>query len=387
MPAPRTVPVRFQRPTLPSATRIERYLARAREAGWLSNGGPCWQLLRDRLAARTGVPCVPVASGTVGLMAALAAVLAARPGRRRAQEALLPSFTFPATAQAALWAGLAPRLLDVDPGHWHLAPAQLEQELVARGDDVAAVLAVSSFGTPPPSDVRRRWEAACRDAGVPLIVDSAAGFGAIADDGVPTAGQGDVEVVSFHATKPFAVGEGGAVFTRDAALLERIEAAVNFGFGADRAVELPLALNGKMSELHAATALAVLDDFDDVLARRRDAAAMLRDAADRSLAWQAGCERSTWQFVPVLHPDVATRADTTHRARDRVETRAYYLPLHRMPAFEGAYVADGGLAVTEALAERLLCLPMANDLRPHELAAIGDMVAGAYAPALSGQPS
>ncbi len=363
--------VRFQRPSLPPAERIERHLARSRAAHWISNGGPCWQLLRDALAERTGAYCVPVASGTLGLMAAVAAVRAASPATSP-RTALLPSFTFPATAQAAAWAGLEPRLLDVDPGHWHLSPDQLEHELWERGEQVALVIAVSSFGTPPPPGVRCRWEAACADAGVPLIVDSAAGFGAVGADGVPIGCQGDVEVVSFHATKPFGIGEGGAVFTRDSALCERLELLVNFGLGADRSVQLPLGLNGKMSELHAATALAVLEEFDALLDARRTAAATLRDAADPSIAWQAECERSTWQFVPALHPDAAAAQRTEARSAERVETRRYYLPLHRMAAVRDAAVADGGLAVTDALAARLVCLPMAADLTAAELARVAD---------------
>ena len=388
MSADHPSPIRFQRPALPSATHVEAYLSASREARWLSNGGPCWQLLRDRLETRVGAACVPVASGTVGLMAVVAALHAQTPGRPHARTALLPSFTFPATAQAARWAGLAPRLLDVDPRHWHLCPDQLERELDTHADEVACVLAVSAFGTPPPPSVRERWQAACRRAGVPLVVDSAAGFGAVAADGVPIGRQGDAEIVSFHATKPFAVGEGGAVFTRDAALCAHIELAVNFGLDADRSAQLPLALNGKMSELHAATALAVLDDFDAVLATRRAHAGALRHAADPALAWQTECERSAWQFVPVAYPDAAERAAAVQRAQDCVETRSYYLPLHRMPAFRDATVADGGVAVTESLAERMLCLPMANDLDADELLAIAAIVtASERAPSLAPQAS
>lgn len=360
--------LRFQRPSLPSAAQIERHLASAREAHWLSNGGPCWQRLRERLTERVDAHCVPVASGTVGLMAAVAALHEPRSGEPP-REALMPSFTFPATAQAATWAGLTPRLLDIDTDHWHLAPAQLERELALRGERTALVIAVSSFGTPPPPDVRRRWEAACRAAGVPLIVDSAAGFGAVTADGVPIGRQGDVEVVSFHATKPFAIGEGGAVFTRSSELCERIELIVNFGLGADRSVQLPLGLNGKMSELHAATGLAVLDEFDAALDTRRAAAGVLRAAAP-SLGWQRDCERSTWQFVPVAFPDAASAAAVEERSRDVLQTRRYYLPLHRMPAFSGAPVGAGGLAHTEELSARLLCLPMAADLTAAELDSI-----------------
>jgi dTDP-4-amino-4,6-dideoxygalactose transaminase len=363
--------LRFQRPALPSGEEIERYFRLARAERWFSNGGPCWRLLRDRLSERASAYCVPVASGTIGLMAAVAALLVDPRHDDGRRLALMPSFTFPASAQAVTWAGLEPRLLDIDADSWHLDAQQLERELNRHRDDIGLLVAVSSFGTPPPAALRHRWEDAGRAAGVPLIVDSAAAFGTIADDGIAVGAQGDVEVVSFHATKPFAIGEGGAVFTRDAHLCEQIERAVNFGFDANRSVVLPQGLNGKMSELQAATALAVLDDYDRILATRRRAAASVREAAGTEVAWQEGCERSTWQFVPVAFPDAVRRAAAVERCGGRIETRSYYEPLHRMPAFRGCARARDGLACTEDLAARLLCLPMANDLTDAEIARIG----------------
>jgi dTDP-4-amino-4,6-dideoxygalactose transaminase len=353
--------VRFQRPSLPDGERIEAYLRQSRDARWFSNGGPCWHLLRERIAERVGAYCVPVASGTTGLLASVAAVL----GERAGGEALMPSFTFPATAQAAIWNGLRPRMLDVGPDHWHLDPAALEREL-ARRSEVAVVIAVSSFGTPPPAEVRTRWELACQAAGVPLVIDSAAAFGAVAEDGRPVGTGGDLEVVSFHATKPFAIGEGGAVFTRDDARRDRVEAAINFGFRGTE-VTATHGLNGKLSELHAAVGLAVLDEFDEILRARRSSATRVRDRARPTLEWQAGAERSTWQFVPIRFEDAARREEAAAACEGALETRVYYQPLHQMDAFAAASTWDGPLEVTEDLAVRLLALPMANDLSLEEL--------------------
>jgi dTDP-4-amino-4,6-dideoxygalactose transaminase len=366
--------LRFQRPSLPPTDEIDRYLDLSREESWFSNGGPCWRLLQERLGDRVGAYCVPVASGTLGLMAALAAALEPL-GRPSAQaSALMPSFTFLATAQAAIWAGLEPRLLDVAPDHWHLDPALLESALAENGG-CAAAIAVSAFGTPPPAETRLRWERACREAEVPLIVDSAAGFGATAEDGLPIGCQGDVEVVSFHATKPFAIGEGGAVFTRDRALYERLELAVNFGLRPDRTLGLHHGLNAKMSELHAATALAVLDRLDAIVERRRAAAASIRRRAGDGVAWQAEAERSTWQFVPVALAGPEQRERLIAACDGRVEVRVYYEPLHALEPER--WPALGDLATTDDLYGRLLCLPMANDLSDSEEDAIASVLEAA----------
>jgi dTDP-4-amino-4,6-dideoxygalactose transaminase len=285
--------------------------------------------------------------------------------------AAMPSFTFVATPQAAIWAGLRPRFCDVDGNHWHLDPITLERAL-ARGG-ICAVIAVSAFGTPPPPTVREAWEAACRRAGVPLVVDSAAGFGAVAEDGVAVGAQGDIEVVSFHATKPFAVGEGGAIFTRDQAIDERLAEAVNFGFRANRSVALERGINAKMSELHAATALAVLDRIDEIVAARRDAAAAIRALAGPEVSWQEGSERSTWQFVPTALLTADKRNAVLAAAAGKVETRVYYEPVHEL--LPDAAAETGELPRTTELHERLLCLPMADDLSDAETVAIGELLA------------
>src|SRR3954449_5686516 len=134
-PIERAAMIPFQRPTLPPTAEIDSYLELSRNAHWFSNGGPCSRLLSERLGDRVGAYCVPVASGTLGLMAALAALT----GERSTGEVLMPSFTFIATAQAAVWAGLEPRLCDVDGGHWHLDPQLLELALTTS-PDLAAVL-------------------------------------------------------------------------------------------------------------------------------------------------------------------------------------------------------------------------------------------------------
>ncbi len=356
----------FQRPSFPTAAAIDRYFDLAREERWFSNGGPCWRLLRDRLGERVGAYCVPVASGTQGLMVALATVLGESGGRGR--RALMPSFTFVATAQAAMWTGLEPALCDIAADHWQLDPTLLERAL-AETADVAAVVAVSAFGTPPPPEVREGWEQTCRAAGVPLVVDSAAGFGAVAGDGVPVGAQGDVEVVSFHATKPFGIGEGGAIFTRDRDLRDRLELAINFGFRGDRSIGFPRGLNAKMSELHSATALAVLDEIDRSLERRRTTAATLRARAGSGVSWQRGAEFSTWQFTPVAVAGPEERQRLLDSCAGRAEVRVYYEPLHALLP-ESSLALAGGLAETERLHSRILCLPMANDVDAAELETI-----------------
>ncbi len=363
--------VPFQRPRLPEPDAVERYLAASRAEHRFANEGPCWQLLRSRLEAIGGAACVPTASATVGLILALRALRERETGP--ASIALMPSFTFAATAQAAAWNGLEPVFVDVAPSHWHVDPDALAAALASRRGAVAAIVAVSAFGTPPPPAVRERWRELADEHGVPLVVDSAGGFGAVAQDGRPIGSQGDVEVVSFHATKPLAAGEGGAVFSADPELVDRVRRLSNFGFDESRQATSERGINGKLSEQAAATALAALDELDDSLAARRTRARRILDALDGEVTPQEGCAHGAWQFVPVRARDRARRDRVLAAAGGSVELRTYYEPLHRMPAFR-AVAAEGGLAATEALADSIVSLPMAVDLDDRELELIVDAV-------------
>jgi dTDP-4-amino-4,6-dideoxygalactose transaminase len=349
---------------MPEAEAIERWFAYSREAGWFANAGPCHERLVESLSER--VPpeheCVLVASGTVGLIIALRAALGRPKGSRR--EVIMPAFTFIATLNAVRWAGYEPVFADVDPQHWHLDPASVASLLEHRSGRVAGMLAVSAFGAAPPRAVEAAWQRLAADAEIPLVVDSAAGFGATDDTGRPLGGQGDVEVFSFHATKPFAIGEGGLITTDDADLADRAARLANFDFDRDRVPVSPDGLNGKLDELHCAVGLAVLEEFDAILAARATAAAQIRAPLEAAgLQFQAGCARSTWQFVPALVRDERERERVGNAcAAAGIEIRQYYQPLHRMPAF--AATPATSLDVTEDVASRQISLPMSNRMSP-----------------------
>jgi dTDP-4-amino-4,6-dideoxygalactose transaminase len=360
-------PIRFQRPQLPEGSEIERYLAAAREQHWFSNQGPCHRLLTERLAQFLGgdVSVVLMANATLGLVLALRTLLGETP---LGSLVIVPSFTFPATAQAITWNGLQPLWVDIEPGGWHLDPQALSKALAAHGDDVAGVLACSTFGTAPVASQSEAWREACTEAGVPLIVDSAPGFGSSDEGGHLLGAQGDVEVFSFHATKPFAIGEGGAVTTSDRELADRLNTMTNFSFGPDREVHSPFGLNAKLSEIHAAIGLAVLDHFDEVLDARRTRAEQMQDELEQAgYRFQTGARSSTWQFVPVVAPSAEVRdAVLLLAAERRIEIRSYHAPLHMLPTF-ATHPSQAALPVTEDLAQRALSLPLANDLSQAEI--------------------
>ncbi len=370
--------VRFQHPELPSLQDVAQYFRASEDAAWFSNGGPCNEQLTKRIELEVlGTHATLTSSGTSALAVALQAT-----GLRKRDDirtlVAIPSFTFAAVASVVLWAGLEPVFVDVEPTSWHMSPEHLANTLRLDGPQrFAAVIAASTFGMPPHETITDQWEHICRKHGIPLIVDSAAGFGSQRSDGSSLGSQGDIEAFSFHVTKPFGVGEGGLLSTRDDALDRRIKSLVNFGFDTDRTVVEQIGTNAKMSEVQAATGLCVLDAFATTLTRRRSAALRARNALVAG-GWsvQAHSDNASWQFIPALAPDQYERDQATKRcAAAGIEVRHYFKPLHRHPALERIR-RPAGLQTTEWLAERSLSLPLSTMMDPEVAAWIGRVAVG-----------
>lgn len=358
-----------------------RHYRRSVAAGFYSNGGPCATLLAERLSEYLGggAECIPVANCTLGLVVALRAACPAADRRRRL--VLCPSYTFTATACAIAAAGLEPAFVDVEGAGWHLDCGSLERELTRHHGRVAAVLACATFGTPPPAAHRARWREIARRHGVPLLVDAAPGFGAVDENGTPLGGVGDTEVFSFHATKPFSIGEGGLIATGDRSLAQAARRLINFGLRPGSRASDAVGLNAKMSELHAAAALAMLERIDEVVACRRENAARMRDRIEPlGYRFQVGSERSTWQILHVQAPTAEVRDRCVALApAHAIELRTMHEPpLHRQPAFAAA--DRGPLSVTDALCARSLALPMANRMPEDAFERIPALLEAALSP-------
>jgi len=343
----------FLRTNLPSPDEFLPFLEASYKSGRFSNFGPCASRLELELTERFGDgkrQVVLVASCTIGLSLTLLAM-----GIRR--RVVVPSFTFPATAHAVLAAGCEPVFVDVHPQTWELDPEAL-QHCLASVPEVGAIIHVRAFGLCRDlSEV----EGICRLAGLPLIVDAAAAFGGRLDTGHPVGMQGDAEVFSFHATKVFGIGEGGAVLV-PRSLAESIRRASNFGLYEGSVIQA--GSNGKLSEFSAAVGLAVLSRFDAAIGSRRAIAdryaAALLAHNNSGLPIRVGSP--TWQTFPVCLTHGQDGDATALAMRDHgIEVRRYYSPpLHLMPFFSSN--ARGPLKVSERLSSKMICLPIYSDM-------------------------
>lgn len=367
----------FLRPQPARLSRLVAELEAIEAAGRYSNFGPVNARLESSLTERIWGgrgATLTCANATLGLMLAIRE--AAGP-RSQGRFALMPSFTFAATAHAASWAGLTPLLCDIDADGW-VASADAEDELLARyGDRIACIVPYSCFGTTIDLD---RYARLARERSLGVVVDAAASLGTLDDAGRGFGlGFPGAVVFSMHATKLFATAEGGVVHSGDEARIDRLRAMSDFGFGPDRVATGP-GLNAKLSEVGALLGLAKLDELERVVAHREDLAATYRSLLPDLRFQHTHGRRVAYQFMPVLLPpgwSSRRAAVVASLESDGIGCRTYFSPhLWEQPWFRSNAVA-GDLTVTDDIAARVLSLPMADDMTHHQVARVCDAVRAA----------
>ncbi len=329
-------------------------------SGIFSNNGELVRRLEaratERLFGGTG-GCVTVSNATLGLI--LAARMAAGTGAA-GRFALMPSFTFAATAHAAIWAGLTPLLCDIDADSWVMSARAMERAFRQHGSRIAAIIPYATFGNSIDLDhyawLSRRHE-------VEVVVDAASSLGSLDAQGRGFGtGSGIICVYSMHATKTFSTAEGGLIYCADRHKLETLRHMANYGFAEGRSASMP-GLNAKMSELTALLALAKLSEIDVIVDRRAALGARYAQWLEGFAVQRPLGQVQALQFMPVLLPRhlAAHRAEIVAAlASRRIGAGTYFSPhLAEQPYFR-ANCRIGRLPVTRDVAARMLVLPLAD---------------------------
>jgi len=273
-------------------------------------------------------------------------------------------------------AGATPLVIDVQRDTWIPEAGALDDALRRTG--AAAAMLVNPFGLKrnfrPLIDV-------CRRHGAFALVDNAAGFG-IAREGVETA-RDVMEVYSMHATKPFAIGEGGIIFAH-ADHDQSLRSAINFALHSYTRPEGPTwGVNGKLSEFHSAIGLAQLVQFPSQLERRRRFVARYFEhlGTIRGLAYPTDMLLSPWQYLPLVLADPQAVERFVKYSEDKgMEIRRYYRPsLSLWPGVECAHPC----ANSEWLSEHACCLPVYGDASTGEQDEMLDVAISSLQRALS----
>lgn len=328
---------------------------------WLTTG-PNIAEFEAALAEEVGAEHVVCCSnGTTALhLAALAQDLG--PG----QAAIVPSITFAATANAALYVGADVQFADVDPETGLMTADSLEDAIAAAGDiKPTIVLPVHLNGQCVDMDA---IAATARANDMRIVEDASHALGSsyrTKKGDYARAGEcrhGDAAVFSFHPVKTIAVGEGGAVTTNDAAAATNMRRLRNHGMSKDSTRfanhDLAFATDGqanpwyyevgelgfnyRLTDISCALGLSQLAKLDRFVARRREIVAQynngLGDLSPRLKPVRHQDDAHTgWHLYPVLIDFEALsidRAEFIRRLSEQgVGTQVHYVPLHRQPLY------------------------------------------------------
>jgi len=349
------------RPNPPKLSELQQELLALEASGVFTNNGPIVRRFEDALIERMfgGIgACLAVSSATIGLMIAIRAAMWDQGDARR--YALMPSFTFAATAHAAIWAGLRPMLCDIDPESWLADMQQVEALLARHHQEIAVMVPYATFGRSLDMD-RYHWLS--RQYEVPLVVDAASSLGTIDEDGL-NAGTGTpgAFVYSMHATKTFATAEGGVVYSADVAFIDRLRVMSNYGFEHGRSATMP-GLNAKISEVGGLMALAKLDQIDAIAEHRAELAAQYHTFLPEYGFQPLVDHRQAMQFMPLTLPSVLMPYRTeiiAKLAECGIGAGTYFSPhLAQQPYFQ-AECSYGALPMSDDVGGRIIALPITD---------------------------
>jgi dTDP-3-amino-3,4,6-trideoxy-alpha-D-glucose transaminase len=349
---------------------IDAAVAEALDSGWYILGRQVAAFEAEFAAFTHTAGCVGVNSGTDALVLALRAC-----GIGPGDEVITVAHTAVATAAAIRLAGAVPVLVDIEPNTYTLDPQLLEAAITGA---TRAVIPVHIYGQ--AADLPA-IQAITQRHGLLLIEDCAQAHGATLQ-GQPLGSFGDLAAFSFYPTKNLgALGDGGAVVGRDAALLERVRLLHEYGWTpAARYVSQIEGTNSRLDELQAAILRVKLRYLDAQNAARRALASayaeLLPSAAVRP------CERPGAAHVYHLYVVRVAERDRVRRSLDAagIGTAIHYpVPVHQQPAYGVGIVRCGPLPVTEQVAGEILSLPMYPTLTVAQITRVADALAHALA--------
>lgn len=313
--------------------------------------GPEVRELEERLEQFTGAEhCIAVSSGTDALLISLLA-LGVGPG----DEVITTPFTFVATAEVIALLGATPVFVDVERDTGNIDSSLIEMAITGR---TKAIIPVSLYGQVPDMDEINAI--AARNGAIPVIEDAAQSFGATYRER-KSCNISAIGCTSFFPSKPLGCyGDGGAIFTSDAALAKAMREIRVHG-QERRYYHTRIGIGGRIDTLQCAILLAKLDNFDWEVARRIELGAsylqLFADCKDLTPPAIRADRTSVWGQFTVQVP----RRDQVVSLLKQmgIPTAVHYpLPLHKQPAYASSCRIAARLTNADLLAERVLSLPM-----------------------------
>ena len=345
-----------------------RFVNECLETGWISSEGrfiPAFEtVFAKQMDRRYGVA---VNNGTNALVLALRAL-----DLPAGSEVILPAFTIISCALACIYNNLVPVFVDAERDSWNMDVEQVEKNISAR---TRAIMPVHIYGHPVEMD---KLEAIAGKHDLQVIEDFAEAIGS-GYKGKKCGSFGRVSCTSFYANKLISTGEGGMCLTDDEVLAEKMRRLRNLAFVPEqRFVHQELGFNFRMTNIQAAIGLGQMENYGSRLQKKFTMAALYRTLLakleQRGLivlpAQRPGTINSYWMFGIVLTKKSGWEAATVidKLAKKGVQTRPFFYPLHRQPAFRAfPWFRETSLPVSEDLYRTGFYLPSGLTLRNDQM--------------------
>lgn len=354
-------PIYVTQPSLPPLDEYVKILEGVWERGILTHNGPLVQQLEKDLIKYLHVGnLVAVTSGTIAIQLAIRAL-------RLKGEIITTPFTWIATTSAIMWENCKPVFADVQPDTFNIDPQKIEEKIT---DQTSAILPVHVFSN--PCDVDAIQQIADKH-NLKVIYDAAHAM-CVNYKGKSVLEYGDISATSFHATKIFQSGEGGACITKDQQLFERLRRLRFFGHDEKKDI-VDEGINGKMTEVHAALGLASLKWLDDVLRDRREKYELYMYLLGKCgfIKFQKfPADSYNYSYMPVLFEDEKQMLAVADKLNNHnIHPRRYFYPALNTVKFLSV---KEEFHVSVDLASRILCLPLFCSLKKTDIEYICSLI-------------
>lgn len=330
---------------LPPLQEYQDILSRAWERSYLTNRGILVQELESRLKDYLGVSnIIAMTNGTLPLQIAIKTL-------KLKGDIITTPFSYVATTSSIVWEGCNPVFVDIHPDYLTIDETKIEEAIT---DSTTGILATHVYGNPCNVEAISRI---AHKFDLKVIYDAAHCFG-IKYNNDSIFNYGDVSTCSFHATKLFHTGEGGALFCNN----ELYKAAFDHhNFGHDGpGIFSRVGINGKMSELQAALGLSVLPYVNEIIFERKKRVANYDENLRRgkALVIRSGTEWN-YGYYPLIFENKEVLLKVMELfSRNNINARRYFYPsLSDLP-----YVQDYKTPIADSISGRILCLPLYHDL-------------------------
>jgi dTDP-4-amino-4,6-dideoxygalactose transaminase len=332
---------------------IEEYMAqvqRAYDNQWLTNRGELVKELEQKLTDYLGLEksnILCMNNGTIPLQIALKLL-------GKGGEIITTPFSYVATTAAIVWENCTPVFVDIHSEYLTIDESKIEAAIT---DKTTCILATHVFGNPCNIEA---IEAIASKYGLKVIYDAAHCFG-VKYKGKCIFEYGDISTCSFHATKLFHTGEGGALFAKDSDLFHKCFYSHNFGHNGPLDF-YGLGLNGKISELQAAMGLSVLPHMYTILEARAAMVALYDQLLDFSNVQKLTLrDNSQWNYsyYPILFKEEVILLKVQQALNEsQIFPRRYFYPsLNKLKYLDNCQMLN-----SESIALRILCLPLFSGL-------------------------